>query len=67
MKGRAKQAVGSLTGDKSLKSEGRADSHVGEAKETIEHAKDRIGHVIDKAEEKVEQVIDKAKDALHRK
>jgi len=55
-KGRAKEAVGSLTGDKDLKSEGKADRRAGEAKERVGHAK-----------EKVEEVIDKAKDAVHRK
>jgi len=55
-KGRAKGAVGSLTGDKDLKSEGKADRRAGEAKERVGHAK-----------EKVEEVIDKAKDAVHRK
>jgi uncharacterized protein YjbJ (UPF0337 family) len=55
-KGRAKEAVGSLTGDKDLKSEGKADRRAGEAKEKVGHAK-----------EKVEEVIDKAKDAVHRK
>ena len=55
-KARAKEAVGSLTGDKDLKSEGKADRRAGEAKEKVGHAK-----------EKVEEVIDKAKDAVHRK
>ena len=55
-KGRAKEAVGSLTGDKDLKSEGKADRRAGEAKEKVGHAK-----------EKVEEVIDKAKDTVHRK
>jgi len=55
-KGRAKEAIGSLTGDKDLKSEGKADRRAGEAKEKVGHAK-----------EKVEEVIDKAKDAVHRK
>ena len=56
VKGHAKEAVGSLTGNKKLESEGKADRRAGEAKEKVEHAKD-----------KVEEVIDKAKDALHRK
>jgi len=52
-KGRIKEAAGSLTGDKDLQSEGKADRLAGEVKEKVEHAKD-----------KVEEVIDKAKDAL---
>jgi uncharacterized protein YjbJ (UPF0337 family) len=56
LKGRAKEAVGSLTDDKDLQSEGKIDRHAGEAKEKIEHAKDKL-----------EDVIDHAKDALHKK
>jgi uncharacterized protein YjbJ (UPF0337 family) len=56
IKGKAKEAVGDLTGNNDLKSEGEADRRVGEAKE-------KVG----KVEEKVEGVIDKAKEALHRK
>ena len=52
-KGRIKEAAGSLTGDKDLQSEGKADRLAGEVKEKVEHAND-----------KVEEVIDKAKDAL---
>ena len=66
-KGRAKEAVGSLTGDKDLKSEGKADRRAGEAKEKVDHAKDKVEEVTEKAEDKVEEVIDKAKDAVHRK
>jgi uncharacterized protein YjbJ (UPF0337 family) len=56
MKGKAKEAAGDLTGNKDLKSEGKADQHSGEAKEKVE-----------KIEEKVEEGIDKAKDLLHPK
>jgi uncharacterized protein YjbJ (UPF0337 family) len=67
VKGRAKEAVGDLTGDKDLKSEGKADRRAGEAKEKLDDAKDKVQEVIDKADDKVEEVMDKAKDALHRK
>jgi uncharacterized protein YjbJ (UPF0337 family) len=67
VKGRAKEAVGSLTGDKGLKSEGKADRHSGEAKEKADHAVDKVEELIDRAGDKVEDVIDKAKDTLHRK
>jgi uncharacterized protein YjbJ (UPF0337 family) len=67
VKGQVKEAVGSLTGDKDLESEGKADRRAGETKEGVEHAKDKVEEVIDKAEEKVEDVINKAKEALHRK
>jgi uncharacterized protein YjbJ (UPF0337 family) len=56
MKGNAKEAVGDLTGNEDLKSEGKADRQAGEAKE-------KVG----KVEEKVEEVIDKAKGVLHPK
>ena len=67
VKGQVKEAVGGLTGDKDLESEGKADRRAGEAKEKLADAKDKVDEVIDKTEEKVEEVIDKAKDALHRK
>ena len=56
MKGKAKEAVGDLTGNKDLKSEGKSDRQAGEVKE-------KVG----KVEEKVEEVVDKAKDVLHPK
>jgi uncharacterized protein YjbJ (UPF0337 family) len=56
MKGKAEEAVGDLTGNKDLKSEGKADRRAGEAKENV-----------GKVEEKVEEVIDKAKGVLHPK
>jgi uncharacterized protein YjbJ (UPF0337 family) len=56
MKGKAKEAVGDLTGGDDLKSEGKADRQAGEAKE-------KVG----KVDEKVEEMIDKAKGVLHPK
>ena len=56
MKGKAKEAVGDLTDNKDLKSEGTTDRRACEAKE-------KVGKVA----ENVEGVIDKAKEALHRK
>ncbi len=56
MKGKAKEVVGHLTGNKDLKSEGKADRQAGEAKERVS-----------KVEEKVDEVIDKAKGVLHPK
>ena len=67
VKGQVKEAVGSLTGDKDLESEGKADRRAGETKEKVDHAKDKVEGVIDQAEEKVEETIDKAKEAMHRK
>ncbi len=56
MKGKAKEAIGEVTGNKDLESEGKADRQAGEAKE-------KIGDV----EEKVEELIDKVKGVLHSK
>ena len=56
MKGKTKEALGDLTGNKDLKSEGAADRQAGEAKE-------KVG----KVEENVEEIVDKAKDVLHPK
>jgi uncharacterized protein YjbJ (UPF0337 family) len=55
MKGKAKEAVGDLTGNKDLKSEGKSDRQAGEVKE-------KVG----KVEEKVDEGIDKVKDILHK-
>jgi len=56
VKGKAKEAVGDLTGDQDLKSEGKADRQAGEVKE-------KVG----KAEEKVDEAIDKVKGVVHPK
>ena len=39
--GRAKQAVGDLTGDKGLRRKGRKEERKGEAKEELERAQDQ--------------------------
>jgi len=56
VKGKAKEAVGDLTGDQDLKSEGKADRQAGEVKK-------KVG----KAEEKVDEAIDKVKSVVHPK
>jgi len=56
MKGKAKEAVGDLTGNKDLKAEGTADRQAGEVKETV-----------GKVEEKVDEGIDKVKGIFHKK
>jgi uncharacterized protein YjbJ (UPF0337 family) len=66
VKGRGKEAVGSITGDKDLQSEGKVDRRAGETKEKLGHANEKIDEIIDKAGDKVEEIIDKAKDASHR-
>ena len=78
VKGRVEEAVGTLTDDKDLKRQGREDRLAGEAKEKLEHAKDKIEDVIEDvidaakdklshAKDKIEDAIDKTKDSTHRK
>ncbi len=45
-KGRAKEAGGSLTGDKDLKREGKADRAGGAAKDGIEKLTDKVKDVL---------------------
>lgn len=66
VKGRVEEAVGSLTDDEDLKREGRDDRLVGEVKEKLEHAKDKVEDLLGTAKDKVEDVIDKTKDSMHR-
>lgn len=54
-KGRVKEAAGDLTGNDSLKNEGKADQAAGDAKKVV-------SDVADKAED----MVDKVKDAVHR-
>ena len=46
MKGKAKEAVGGLTGDEELKSEGKADRHAGEVKEKVDEVIDKVKSVV---------------------
>jgi uncharacterized protein YjbJ (UPF0337 family) len=63
VKGRAKEAAGSLTGNEKLESEGKADRRGGEIKQSLEHGKDKIEGFIDKARDKGEKAIDKVTSA----
>ena len=42
LKGRVKEAGGSLTGDRSLKNEGKVDRGVGSVKDAVESAGDKV-------------------------
>jgi uncharacterized protein YjbJ (UPF0337 family) len=55
LKGRAKEAIGDLTGNRDLKSEGQTDRAAGKVKEKLSEAKDKL-----------EDVVDEVKDKLHR-
>jgi len=52
-KGRAKQAVGDLTGDDDLRREGKVDEGAGKAKDKLDDMKDKAENVIDKVKDKV--------------
>jgi uncharacterized protein YjbJ (UPF0337 family) len=67
MKGRAKEAAGSLTGSKKLESEGKADRRGGEIKQRLEQGTDMIEGFLDKARDKGEKAIDKVKGARNSK
>jgi uncharacterized protein YjbJ (UPF0337 family) len=48
IKGRIKEAVGVLTDNDRLKSEGQTDQVVGEVKEVVEKVKDKVERVVEK-------------------
>jgi uncharacterized protein YjbJ (UPF0337 family) len=66
-RGRLKVALGSLTGNKDLESEGKMDRRAGQAKETIGRAKSKVDSAADMAEQKAVQATDSARDAARRK
>jgi uncharacterized protein YjbJ (UPF0337 family) len=65
VKGHAKEAAGTLAGDKDLESEGKADRRAGEAKEKLDDVKNKVDDVVDKTRSKLDEVIDDTKGALH--
>jgi uncharacterized protein YjbJ (UPF0337 family) len=66
-KGRLKVALGSLTGNKDLESEGRLDRQAGQAKEKIGRVKSKVDTAAEMAERKAVEVTDSARDAARRK
>ena len=52
-KGRAKQAVGDLTGDDDLHREGKVDEKAGQVKDMVGDLKDKAEDAIDKIKDKV--------------
>ncbi|HEY2429322.1 MAG TPA: CsbD family protein [Acidimicrobiales bacterium] len=59
-KGRAKEAVGDLTGNDRLRREGKTDRAAANVKDKVEGA-------VGKAEDAVDAVKDRVQDTLHRK
>ncbi|HEY7074037.1 MAG TPA: CsbD family protein [Solirubrobacteraceae bacterium] len=47
VKGRAKEAAGDLTDDKSLKNEGKVDRATGSVKDKVDDASDKVKDAID--------------------
>ena len=47
LKGRAKEAAGDLTDDKSLKNEGKVDRATGSAKDKVDDASDKVKDALD--------------------
>ncbi|WP_336251162.1 CsbD family protein [Stomatohabitans albus] len=52
--GKAKEAVGDLTGDGKMKAEGLADQAMGKAKEVAGDVSDAVGEVAQKAKDALE-------------
>ena len=61
-KGSAKEAIGDLTGDEDLKSEGKADRAAGEVKEKVSDAVDKVKDTVEDAKDKVTDTVHKATD-----
>jgi uncharacterized protein YjbJ (UPF0337 family) len=66
-RGRLKVALGSLTGNKDLESEGKLDRQAGQAKEKIGRMKNKVDAAAAMAEHKAVQATDNARDAARRK
>lgn len=52
MKGRAKEAAGSFTGDKDMEREGKFDQAGAAVKDKVQEARDKADELIDKAKDK---------------
>lgn len=53
VKGRAKQAVGDLTGDDELEHEGERDEAAGKVKEAVDKVKDGVDDAVDKVKDRL--------------
>lgn len=51
IKGRIKEAAGTLTGDEKLRQEGKIEKAVGKAEEAVEKIADKVKNAIEKAVE----------------
>jgi uncharacterized protein YjbJ (UPF0337 family) len=66
-KGRLKEAIGSLTGNEGLKSEGRDDQRSANTKRAVGNASEKAKDAVDDVADKATVVVDKTKDVLHQK
>jgi uncharacterized protein YjbJ (UPF0337 family) len=55
LKGRVKQATGTLTGDEALEREGADERASGEARETVGKARERLGEAIEDLGKKIKR------------
>ena len=55
IKGRVKEAAGTLSGDKDLEREGKVDQAGGAVKEKAEDAKDKVGDAVDAVKDKLDR------------
>ena len=55
VKGRVKQAVGDLTGNKHLRTEGRVDEAKGKVQETAGHVRHAVADAVEKVAKAVKQ------------
>ncbi|HEX4982591.1 MAG TPA: CsbD family protein [Ilumatobacteraceae bacterium] len=55
IKGRVKEAAGTLSGDKDLEREGKLDQAGSAVKEKAEHAKDKVGDAVDAVKDKLDR------------
>jgi uncharacterized protein YjbJ (UPF0337 family) len=53
VKGRAKQAVGAITGDKELQREGKSDERVGDLENKVDDVTDAVNDKLDEVIKKV--------------
>ena len=55
IKGRVKEAAGTLSGDKDLEREGKLDQAGSAVKRKAEDAKDKVGDAVDAAKDKLDR------------
>jgi uncharacterized protein YjbJ (UPF0337 family) len=67
IKGKVKVAIGSLTGNKELESEGKLDRRAGRTKERIGRVKSKVDAASEKAERRAVEATDNARDAARHK